>query len=158
MNVLFICNGNICRSPIAAALLRKKYLENNITGEVSSAGFESFNINEDPDPIAKRIAKKYNLELNHKARIFIKKDFKIFDKIYVMDTRNYRDVRDLARNDTEMAKVDYLMNVLEPGKNKVIPDPSTHGHVNVDTIYTLLDNATDKILTIAKNNKPIPCD
>lgn len=152
MNVLFICNGNICRSPIAAALLRKKFSENNINGEVSSAGFESFNINEPPDPIAIKIAKKYNLDLDHKARIFIKKDFDIFDLIYVMDTRNYRDVKELARNDKHLAKIDYLMNVLEPGKNKTIPDPSMSGHIEIDTIYQLLDRATDKILEIAMKN------
>lgn len=152
MNVLFICNGNICRSPIAAALLQKKFLLNNIPGEVSSAGFESFNINEPPDPIAVKIAKKYDLDLNHKARIFVKKDFKFFDKIYVMDTRNYRDVYELARDEKDYAKIEYLMNVLEPGKNKTIPDPSMSGHIEIETIYNLLDQATDKILEIALKN------
>lgn len=152
MNVIFICNGNICRSPIAAALLRKKFSENNIDGEVSSAGFESFNINEPPDPVAIKIAKKYKLKLDHRARIFVKKDFEIFDKIYVMDTRNYRDVKELARNKNELAKIDYLMNVVEPGSNKTIPDPSMFGHVEIETIYNLLDKATDKILEIALKN------
>jgi protein-tyrosine phosphatase len=152
MNVLFICNGNICRSPIAAALLRKKFEDKNIPGEVSSAGFESFNINEPPDPIAVKIAKKYNLDLNHKARIFIKKDFENFDKIYVMDTRNYRDVKELARNKEDLTKIDYLMNVIEPGKNKTIADPSMSGHIEIETIYNLLDKATDKILEIALKN------
>lgn len=152
MNVIFICNGNVCRSPIAAALLRKKFAENNISGEVTSAGFESFNINEPPDPLAVKIAKKYNLVLEHKARIFIKKDFDIFDLIYVMDTRNYRDVKELARNEKDQAKIDYLMNVLEPGKNKTIPDPSMSGRIDIDTVYKLLDQATDKILEIALKN------
>jgi protein-tyrosine phosphatase len=152
MNVLFICNGNICRSPIAEALLRKKYKENNIDGEVSSAGFESFYINEPPDFRAQEIAAKNNLSLDSKARIFLKSDFERFHKIYVMDTRNYRDVIDLARNKEDKAKVDYLLNVLEPGKNKTIPDPFTRSESDLQTVFKLLDRVTDEIVILAKSN------
>jgi protein-tyrosine phosphatase len=150
--VLFICNGNICRSPIAAALLIKKYEENGINAKVSSAGFESFNINEGPDPLALKIAKTHGLKLDHCARIFMKTDFNEFDKIYVMDTRNYRDVKDLAKKKTDLEKIDYLMNTIEPGSNKTIPDPFQSGIHSFDQIFVLLDKATDKIVEIAKKN------
>ena len=152
MNVLFICNGNICRSPIAEALLKKKYEENHIDAEVSSAGFESFNINEPPDPRAKEMADKHGFKMDHRARIFLKSDFEKFDKIYVMDTRNYRDVNFLARNQDDHNKIDYLLNVIEPGKNKTLSDPFSHGEKDFDSIYDLLDKATDKIVEIAKSN------
>lgn len=152
MNVLFICNGNICRSPIAEALLKKKYEENKLQAVISSAGFESFNINEPPDPIAQEMAERHGLKLDHKARIFLKSDFDHFDKIYVMDTKNYRDVKFLARNQSDHEKVDYLLNVLEPGKNKTIPDPFIQGEKDFVTIYQMLDKATDKIVEIAKSN------
>lgn len=152
MNVLFICYGNICRSPIAEALLRKKFKENNINGKVSSAGFESFNINEPPDPVAFKLAKKHNFVLDHKARIFLKNDFKEFDKIYAMDTRSYREVNDLARTKGDLAKIDYLMNVLNPGKNISIPNPFLSGKMDMNTIYDLLDKATDKIVELALIN------
>ena len=152
MNVLFICNGNICRSPLAAALLAKKYKENGITSTVSSAGFESYHINDRPDPRVLAFAKKKGLEMDHQARIFIKSDFKNFDRIYVMDTRNYRDVKDLAKNKLELEKLDYLMNLLEPGSNKSVPDPFHTGMYNFDHIFALLDQATDKIVEMAKNN------
>lgn len=152
MNVLFICNGNICRSPIAEALLRKKFKAKNLDGEVSSAGFESFNINEPPDPIALKLAKMHDLDLDHKARIFLKDDFKKYDKIYAMDTRAYRDLKDLAGDENELSKVDYLMNVVEPGKNKTIPNPFLSGKMEILSIYILLDQATDHIVEIALNN------
>lgn len=152
MNVLFICNGNICRSPIAEALLRKKYNEHHIKAEVSSAGFESFNINEPPDPQAIKFAERHGLTLDHSARIFLKSDFKKFDKIYVMDTRNYRDVIDLTKTNEDRGKVDYLLNVLEPGKNKTIPDPYLSGTANLNSIFNLLDKATDKIVELALKN------
>jgi protein-tyrosine phosphatase len=152
MNVLFVCNGNICRSPIAEAMLKKKYAENNIEAVVSSAGFESFNINEPPDSRAQEMARKNNLSLDSSSRLFLKSDFDVFHKIYVMDTRNYRDVMDLARNDQDRAKIDYLLNVLEPGKNKVITDPFLRSERDLKTVYKLIDRATDEIVILAKSN------
>lgn len=152
MNILFVCMGNIYRSPLAEALLRKKYSENNISGEVSSAGFESFFINEPPDLRIREIAEKNGLILSGRARIFLKSDFDRFDKIYVMDTQNYRDVIDLARNEKDKSKIDYMLNVLEPGKNKTMPDPWRSGIKDLDTVYLMLDKATDRIVDMAKVN------
>ena len=151
MNVLFVCLGNICRSPLAEALLKKKFAENNIPGEVSSAGFESFFINEPPDARAKEIADKYGLQLSGRARIFLKSDFDRYDKIYVMDTQNYRDVLDLARNENDAMKIDYMLNVVEPGKNETMPDPFRNGMSNLEAVYGLLDKATDRIVEMAKS-------
>lgn len=152
MNILFVCMGNIYRSPLAEALLRKKYSQNNISGEVSSAGFESFFINEPPDSRVREIAEKNGLVLKGRARIFLKSDFDRFDKIYVMDTQNYRDVIDLARNENDKSKIDYMLNVLEPGKNKTMPDPWRSGIEDLDTVYLMLDKATDRIVDMAKVN------
>lgn len=151
MHVLFICNGNICRSPLAEALLKKKYRDNRIEAKVSSAGFESFNINEPPDSRVREFAKSKGLVLDTRARLFLKSDFDEYDKIYVMDTRSYRDVIDLARSDEDSSKVDYLLNVLEPGRNRTIPDPFTRGESDLDTVYDLLDRATDEIVILAKS-------
>lgn len=153
MNILFVCTGNVCRSPIAEALLRRKFLDNNIDGKVDSAGFEPRTINEAPDHRAIAAAKKHGLELKGHARIFVKRDFVDYDKIYVMDTKNYRDVIELTRNDNEKEKVDYLLNVAFPGTNKVIPDPIYSGVSNFDELFNILDNATDAIVKIILSNK-----
>ena len=152
MNVLFICNGNICRSPLAAALLLKKYKENGIKSQVSSAGFESYNINEKPDTRVVQFAEQHGIKMDHRARIFRKSDFSKFDRIYVMDTRNFRDVKDLAKTSEDLDKIDYLMNVLEPGTNKTIPDPFSSGIHDMDQVFDLIDKATDKILEMALKN------
>ena len=152
MNVLFVCMGNICRSPLAEAMLKKKFAEHKVQGEVSSAGFESFFINEPPDARARELANKHGLTLSGRARIFLKSDFDRFDKIYVMDTQNYRDVLDLARNEQDKKKIDYMLNVLEPGKNKTMPDPQKNGMFNLEHVFELLDKATDKIVEMAKAN------
>lgn len=149
MNVLFVCHGNICRSPLAKSLLKKKYKEHGVKGKVESAGFETYLINEPPDERVIELGKKYGLEITGKAKIFRKQDFDKYDKIYVMDTQNYRDVKELARTPIDLAKIDYLLNVLKPGTNQTIGDPFMSGHDNLEDLYNLMDQVTDKILKLA---------
>ena len=150
MNVLFVCTGNICRSPIAAAFLRKKFEENNIDGVVESAGFSPDTINDPPDARAVTVAAKHNLDLKGCSRIFVKNDFDQFDKIYVMDTLNYREVKYLARNKDDEAKIDYAMNVLHPGTNQTVPDPIYSGTEDMNFIVDVMDRITD---VITENSK-----
>ncbi len=150
MNVLFVDLQNVCRSPMAEAILKKKFLENNIIGIVDSAGFESFNINEPPDPRAVNTAAEHGVLVDGRARIFLKEDFDIYDKIYVMDTQNYWDVMDLTRNEEDKAKVDYLLNLLEPGLNKTVPNPYNSGLSDCKQIFRMLSKAADKIVEMAK--------
>ncbi len=149
MNVLFVDLGNVCRSPMAEAILKKKFKENNLIGEVDSAGFESFNINEPPDVRAVNTALNHGYVLDGIARIFLKEDFNRFDKIYVMDTKNYNDVLALAKTDEQKAKVDYLLSVLDNGNHKTVPDPYHSGTDDCEAVFSILDKATDKILELA---------
>jgi len=153
MNVLFVDLANVCRSPLAEALLKKKYEDHQVVGLVDSAGFESFTINEPPDTRIVNLANEHGVLVDGRARIFLKDDFDKFDKIYVMDTQNYWDVMDLARNEKDKAKVDYLLNVLEPGHNKTVPDPYRSGIEDCKAIYKILDRATGKILEMALAEK-----
>lgn len=155
MNVLFVGLHNVCRSPLAEAILKKKFEENNIDGIVDSAGFEAFTINEPPDNRVVKVGEHKGVKVEGKARIFLKEDFDKFDKIYVMDANNYHDVIYLARNDDDKAKVDYLLNVMEKGTNRIVPNPYYTGVSDCHTIYDLIDKATDKIVEEAKSEKDI---
>ncbi len=153
MNVLFVCLGNICRSPMAEGILKKMYADKAIAGKVESAGFESYHINEPPDPKAITAAAKKSIDIsNCKSRLFKADDFDNFDRIYVMDTQNMGDVRDAARNESDMDKVDYLMNVLYPGLNKTVPNPYHSGTEDCDKVFDLLYQACEKIVEIAQKN------
>ncbi len=79
-------------------------------------------------------------------RLFTKEDFDNFDKIYVMDRNNYRDVLALARNKQDISKVDYILNTIEPGKNEELPDPWYGGINGFEYVFQKLDLASDKIV------------
>ena len=83
----------------------------------------------------------------HRARLFQKTDFDDFDKIYVMDANIYRLVKEMARNNKDIEKIDYLMNEAYPEKNIPIVDPSFSDNLN-DFINTIemIENAIDAII------------
>ncbi len=151
MKILFVCLGNICRSPLAEGILKSKLKKRGIQSKVESAGFESYHINEPPDPRALKIAEKHGIDITeNKCRLFVADDFDNFDVIYVMDTSNYRDVQYFSRNDDDMDKVKYLLSVIS-GKNKSVPDPYYGGESGFENIFNLLEEACDKIAETLDN-------
>lgn len=145
MNILFVCLGNICRSPLAEGILKSKIKSKNIQINIESAGFESYHINESPDPRALKIAEKFGLDISeNKCRLFTAEDFDNFDIIYVMDASNFRDVQYFSRTEKDMEKVKYLLSVTE-GKDISVPDPYYGAESGFENIYNLLNEACNKI-------------
>ncbi len=153
MKVLFVCLGNICRSPLAMGILRDKLRRKGLTASVDSAGFEEFHIGNGADPRSVQIAEKHGIDItDHIARLFRTEDFDRFDKIYVMDSINYSDVLDVSRNEADRIKVDYILNLLESGRNQPVPDPYYGGRDGFERTYNLLDKACEKLATIIESN------
>ena len=136
----------MCRSPLAEGLLKHILKLNNIDAEVDSAGFEAYHINESPDDRAVRKARERGIDISKKrVRLFTREDFDNFDKIYVMDTLAYRNALYFARNEKDVMKVDYLMNVIKPGRNESIPDPFFRNLTVTDETFEILHQACNKI-------------
>ena len=145
--ILMVCLGNICRSPMADGLLRKKVKENNLSVEVDSAGTGDWHVGEAPDPRMRETAKKFGTPIDElRGRQFKVSDFDKFDLIYVMDKSNYQNVLKLARNDEDKSKVDMILNEITPGENAEVPDPYFGGDQGFIDVYNMLDKATDNII------------
>lgn len=146
MKVLMVCLGNICRSPLAEGLLRKKAEERGLDIEVDSAGFESCNQGMSPDFRTLENATENGLNISYiRSRLFRTEDFDRFDRIYVMDDGNYRSVRRFSRNGSDMDKVDYIMNAAYPGKNWFVDDPYYLSDSAFQRVYDQLDEACEAI-------------
>lgn len=147
MKVLFVCLGNICRSPLADGLLRRKVKEQGLAIEVDSAGTANYHVGEAPDSRMIATAKKFGTDISFlRGRQFVKQDFCEFDLIYVMDQSNYANVVRLASNQDERSKVNLLLNELTPDSNDEVPDPYYGSQRDFDYVYELLDQATDKVI------------
>lgn len=146
MNVLFVCTGNICRSPLAEGILKHKYTQKNIRGKVDSCGFESYHIGDSPDHRAQQIARKNGIDISsHAARKFRISDFDLFDKIFVMDSSHYQSVMRLARHEEDRRKVDFIRNVVYPGQNKAVKDPYYDDFSAFETVFDQLEEACEQV-------------
>jgi len=147
MNILFVCTGNICRSPLAEGILRKKYTERDLRGRIDSCGFESFHLGEPPDARTQKIARTNGIDVSsHRVRMFSVDDFDRFDLIYVMDSYHYQSVMRLARHADDRSKVDFILNVVSPGQNNPVKDPYFSDYSAFETAYDQLNEACEQIV------------
>jgi protein-tyrosine phosphatase len=147
MKVLMVCLGNICRSPMADGLLRKKVEEEGLAVEVDSAGTGDWHVGNPPDDRMRETGKQFGVPIDHlRGRQFETTDFDRFDRIYVMDKSNYKNVVSLARNNEERDKVELILNLSHPGKDLEVPDPYFGGNEGFKNVFEMLDAATDIII------------
>jgi protein-tyrosine phosphatase len=147
VKILFVCLGNICRSPLADGILRRKLNELKIDVEVDSCGTIGNHVGEKPDSRMIATAKNRGTDLSSlRARKFSKSDFQDFDHIFVMDKSNFRDVVSLANSEEEKIKVKMILNEVQENENLEVPDPYYGGQAGFEHVYDLLNEATDRII------------
>jgi protein-tyrosine phosphatase len=148
MRILFVCTGNICRSPIAEGILRSKLSEAGLDTVVDSCGFESFHVGDHPDPRAVKVTRRRGIDISgHVSRLFTRRDFDLSDRIYVMDSSHYQELMRMAGSEQDMKKVDYLLNLLYPGQNLPVPDPWYSDIHAFERVYDLMEPACEKIVS-----------
>jgi len=137
---------------MAEGIMKHKLEEHNLNQvEVDSAGFEPFHQGDRPDRRGMATMKGHGIDISGiRSRLFQVGDFDRFDKIYVMDNMNYRDVIGEARNEDDKMKVDFLLNQIHPGSNSPVPDPYYGGDEGFETVYNLISKACDQIVNELK--------
>ncbi len=144
--ILFVCLGNICRSPIADGIMRSLAHKHQLDWEIDSAGTGSWHSGEAPDKRAQHIASVFGVDISHLvARQFKMDDFDYFDQIFAMDSSNYSNLIKLARNENDKAKVDLILNQTYPRMNRAVPDPWYDDNL-FEPVFKMLEEACLKIL------------
>jgi len=130
INVLFVCLGNICRSPIAEATFRELVQQRGLEDQIScdSAGTAGYHIGQLPDQRTMKNAEKHGFKLTHRGRKLSVADLDAFDHIVVMDEANFKDVNDLyykTKHKTPSADKLFLLRYHDPETrgHKEMPDP-----------------------------------
>jgi protein-tyrosine phosphatase len=99
VKILFVCHGNICRSPLAEGHFNKQLTDKGLTAKVAcqSVGTANYHIGESPDKRAIKIAKQNGISLDHQAQQIKLADFTAYDYILVMDNENFQNVKGMEK-------------------------------------------------------------
>ncbi|MDK4739692.1 low molecular weight phosphotyrosine protein phosphatase [Rhizobium sp. CB3171] len=148
--ILFVCAGNICRSPLAEGIFRHLAIKagRGSEFEVDSAGTGGWHHGERPDRRSMEVASDHGVDISaQRARRIEAADFHRFDLILAMDQDNLKNLRKIAPADT-LGKL-HLFNAYTLGSSKDIPDPYYGGHEDFEATYTMLLAGCNALLPLA---------
>lgn len=157
ISVLFVCMGNICRSPTAEGVFRHMvekagFAENVI---VDSAGTHAYHVNEPADRRAQEAAKRRGYSLEEiRARRVQDDDFERFDYIIAMDQLNHATLVDLA--DEKYHDKIHLFLEFSSGREDEVPDPYYGGPTGFERVLDLVEGASNGLLAELKSKGLLP--
>ena len=146
--VLFVCLGNICRSPAADEIFRQVVTErgNFADWEIDSAGIGNWHAGQLPDHRMRIHARRRGYELTHHARQISESDFDRFDLIIGMDSGNISDLKELAPSPEAMEKIVPMSRYFTKAtRYDHVPDPYYEGAEGFELVLDLLENACDNV-------------
>jgi protein-tyrosine phosphatase len=134
-SVLFVCLGNICRSPLAEAALREEAGRVGIDVEVDSAGTGDWHIGHPPDARAIAVAKRNGVDISHlRARIVTADDFRRFDHVVALDAQNLANLKRMQPADSK-AELSMLLDHVEGRQGQAVADPYYGGDEHFDETW-----------------------
>lgn len=144
--ILFVCLGNICRSPLAEGImlhLKEKY---QLNLHIDSAGTANYHVGEAPDRRTITNAKKNGIDLSAlRARQFHVSDFEEFDLIYAMDNNNLTNILAMSKRPEHALKVKLFLNAVYPEKDLNVPDPYYGTEKDFEHVFQLVYTACEDL-------------
>ena len=148
VKVLFVCLGNICRSPTAEGVFRAKVAQAGLASriEIDSAGTSDWHVGKQPDARAIATAKLRHYDLTAlRARQAIATDFEYFDYVLAMDESNFDDLKVIAGN-VDTSRLFMFLDFSSQQVHKNVPDPYYGGEAGFNTVLDLIEDAADGLL------------
>lgn len=150
--VLFVCLGNICRSPLAEGIFKHKVAGLGLGDKMmaDSCGTAAYHIGERPDERSVANALKNGVSYDHRGRQLKRQDFYEFDFILAMDKSNLRNAQNLMPSDSE-AKLQLMrdFDLEDPGGD--VPDPYYGGEDGFQQVFDILDQSIDRLISLIES-------
>jgi low molecular weight protein-tyrosine phosphatase len=148
MRILFVCMGNICRSPSAEGVFRSMLAARapQLAAEIDSAGTHDYHVGEPPDERAIAAARRRGVDLSSlRARTVRTADFDYYDLILAMDEQNLRELRRRAPAPRH-ERIRLMMEFASSGSVRAVPDPYYGGPQGFEQVLDLLEEASEGLL------------
>jgi protein-tyrosine phosphatase len=144
IKVLFVCLGNICRSPLAEAVFKHKVIARGLDKFIvaDSCGTANYHVGDTPDPRTIANAKKNGVNINHCGRQLKSTDLENFDFILAMDASNYDNIMRLQNATQHTSKI-MMMREYDPLGRGDVPDPYYGGERHFQDVFDILDRTMD---------------
>ncbi len=146
--VLFVCMGNICRSPTAEAVFRHLVQSRNLEDKIfiDSAGTHAYHVGEQPDRRSQQVARQRGIDMSgQRARKVQSTDFDDFDYIIAMDASNYADLRRIA-SPAGRKKLHLFMDFAKGWQETEVPDPYYGGSHGFERVFDMVEAASEGLL------------
>ena len=154
--ILFVCLGNICRSPAAEAMLQMLVDRNGLSNRVviDSAGTYGGHSGERSDSRMRSAAAQRGIEMTHRARQVREEDFERFDMLIAMDDNNYESLFRLAPDRDAQQKIYRFREFLRHNPDwSYIPDPYYEGHEGFELVLDLLEDGCNTLIEQLKERR-----
>ena len=148
ISVLFVCLGNICRSPTAQGVFQKLVINENLGGliKVDSAGTGDWHIGKSPDSRSCQTALNHGIDISSlRARLFEDRDFAHFDYILAMDKKNLKDISIMKPQDYS-GNLDLFLSFASNPSLTEVPDPYYSGSDGFELVIDLISDASKGLL------------
>lgn len=148
IRVLFVCMGNICRSPTAEGVLRHVLDQHGegLTVELDSAGTHGYHTGAPPDERAQKAARRRGIEISDlRARLVLEEDFELFDYVLAMDPDNLDYLLDMCPR-SHRNKLKLLMDFAPDAALRAVPDPYYGGASGFERVLDLVEQAAMGLL------------
>jgi protein-tyrosine phosphatase len=155
VKVLFICMGNICRSPTAQGVFEKLVQSENLVKRIyiDSAGTHAYHIGEPPDPRAQDAARRRGIDLSQqRARKVVIDDFEIFDYLIPMDNENLNSLVNICSTEHQ-SKITLFMQHAPEFKQTCVPDPYYGGLNGFESVLDMVEAASEGLLVRIKKER-----
>ncbi len=148
VRILFVCMGNICRSPTGEAVLLKKIAERNVADQfvIDSCGTVNHHIGQNADPRMMQSAEARGYDLASIARQFSTDDFENFDVILAMDRDNFFEILQMDQNNKAEDKLQLFCDFVQSTSGSDVPDPYYGGEQGFDHVLDLIEEGCDAII------------
>lgn len=154
IRVLFVCLGNICRSPLAEGVFRDLVEKENLQDrfEIDSAGTGPWHVGEQPDPRMRACARGRGLDISYqRGRQLQRKDLHHYDHVFVMDKHNLHDALALDPDGDHGTRVRLFREFDPDPENYQVPDPYTGGQEGFERVYDIVERTARAILDRLKD-------